>query len=539
MHRQKPEPFANRPQPVYGRNVAATSQPLATAAAQEMFAAGGNAVDAAIAAAVTLTVTEPTSNGIGSDAFALIWTDGKLHGFNGSGRSPMGLRAERMLGLPDMPRWGWDSVTVPGAVDSWAQIHDRFGKLPFRCLFDPAIRHAREGYPLGPITAGAWAAMRERILRNKTFATDFPEFMRHFLPKDFVPRSGEVFRSEQMAQTLEEIAATKGESFYRGRLAAAITHAASEAGADWRPDDLALHRGEWVDPISMDYAGVTIHEIPPNGQGLSTLIALGILGQLPPEWLEAENARSTHLLIEAMKIGLAEGAAHIADSAHMSVSPDRLLDPDFLARRAAGIDPKRAAPVNATPAKAFGTVNLSTADADGMMVSFIQSNFWGFGSGVVIPGTGISMQNRGYGFSTAPRHPNAVAPGKRPFHTIIPGFVTRDGKPDMAFGLMGGHMQAQGHLQMIQRIYRYGEHPQQAADAPRWQVREDFQIIHEEDFPADLIEGLHQRGHPILGSAPRILFGGMQAVQRIKEDIYTAASDVRKDGCAGISPTQP
>ncbi len=497
-----------------------------------MFAAGGNAVDAALAAAICLTVTEPTSNGIGSDAFALVWHDGALHGYNGSGRSPRGLDPARFLGRPEMPRLGWESVTVPGAVDTWRALHGRFGHLPFTDLFRAAIRCAREGFCIGPVTASSWAAMGRRAAPGSAFARRFPAFVEHFFPKGFEPRAGAVFRSEAVARTLEEIAVTGGESFYRGRLAREIAAASRAAGAALCEADLAEHGGSWVQPLSVAYAGHTVHELPPNGQGLSTLVALGLLECRAADVPPGDTDEATHWLIEAMKIGLAEGAAHIADPEHMQVRAECLLDPAFLARRARCIQGGTAGTVYATPPKAFGTVNLAAADAGGTMVSFIQSNFCGFGSGVVVPGTGISLQNRGYGFSTVPCHSNAVGPGKRPFHTIIPGFVTRNGTPEMAFGLMGGHMQAQGHLQMARRILALGEDPQEACDAPRWQVREDFQLIFEEAYPGERVEALRRLGHPVAGRAPDVVFGGMQAVRRLPGGTYTTASDRRKDGYA-------
>lgn len=500
----------------------------------EMFAGGGNAVDAALAAAICLTVTEPTSNGIGSDAFALVWKDGALHGYNGSGRSPRRLDPGRFLGRPEMPRLGWDSVTVPGAVDTWRALHGRFGCVPFADLFRPAIRHAEEGFRLGPVTASSWAAMHRRAAPGSRFARSFPEFVAHFFPEGFTPRDGAVFRSPAAAETLREIAASGGESFYRGGLGRKIADAAHAAGSALRKEDLAAHKGEWVAPISVDYAGHTVHELPPNGQGLSTLLALGILEKRAREVPPGDTVGATHWLIEAMKIGLAEGAAHVADPDHMRVRAEKLLDPGYLAARAACIRKDAASAVFATPPRAFGTVNLATADAGGTMVSFIQSNFWGFGSGIVVPGTGISLQNRGHGFSTARGHPNAVGPGKRPFHTIIPGFVTRDGEATLAFGLMGGHMQAQGHLQMVHRILSLGEHPQVACDAPRWQIREDFQLVFEDAFAGERIDALRALGHPVAGRAPDIVFGGMQAVQRLAGGVHTAASDRRKDGHAAV-----
>jgi gamma-glutamyltranspeptidase/glutathione hydrolase len=509
--------------PAAGRAAVATSQRLAAAAGRDILAAGGNAVDAALATAIALTITEPTSNGIGSDAFALIWDGRRLHGFNGSGRSPRAWHPDRFAGRPLMPSLGWEAVTVPGAVDTWVQLHRRFGRLPFARLFAPAIAFAREGFPLGSVTAAAWSRARPHF-------ADFPAFQKLFFPPGFEPAPGARFASAEMANTLEAIAQTEGAAFYEGHLARAMVADAQAHGAALSLEDLGAHRGEWVEPLTQTYRGHTLAEIPPNGQGLATLIALGVLERILPDPASADPVTVLHAQWEAMKIGLAETAAHVGEPAAMRMDPQQLLAPAHLDARARAYDPARAQPVRATLPCAFGTVNLATADADGCMVSFIQSNFWGFGSGIVVPGTGISLQNRAFGFSTDPAHPNAAGPGKRPFHTIIPGFLLCGDRPLMAFGLMGGHMQPQGHLQMVHRLVDLGQHPQSASDAPRWQIREDFQVITEGDFSPDLLASLAARGHPLAGSAPAALFGGMQAVLRLPDGTYSGASDHRKDG---------
>lgn len=504
-------------------NVVATSQPLAAQAGLEMLRRGGNAVDAALATAITLTVVEPTSNGIGSDAFAIVWDGSKLHGFNGSGRSPKAWTRERFASRDKMPQLGWDSVTVPGAVDAWARLSERFGKLPFPELFAPAIRYARDGFQVTPITATAWAASAKRF-------ADCPEFVETFLSNGSAPQSGELVRCPAHAKTLEEIAATKGESFYRGDLAARIVkHAAANGGA-MTVEDLAAHRGDWVETISQEYHGLQVHELPPNGQGLTALIALGILRHRDVRQFPVDSADSVHLQIEATKLAFAVAHRHIADPAHMKLRVAEMLDETFLSARAAEIRMNRAATPPFRMPTDHGTVYLTAADADGMMVSFIQSNYMGFGSGVVIPETGIAMHNRGAGFTLERGHPNEVSGGKRPYHTIIPAFVMRDGKPLMSFGVMGGHFQPQGHVQMVTRIFDYGQEPQTASDAPRWQVTEDFRALFEPEFSRHVIAELRQRGHKILENNTAH-FGGAQIILRT-DDGYRAASDHRKDGCA-------
>jgi gamma-glutamyltranspeptidase/glutathione hydrolase len=517
-------PYPSRRMPVLARNAVATSQPLAAQAGLRMLLVGGNAVDAALAAAIALTVVEPTSNGIGSDAFAILWDGNALHGLNSSGRSPQAWSPQRFAGLAAMPPLGWDTVTVPGAVAAWAALSGRFGKLPFAELFRPAIAYARRGFPVSPITAARWQ-------QALALYPQFVEINRTFFPDGRAPHPGEPFRCPDQADTLAAIADSRGEAFYRGPIARKIAACSAAEGGAMTLDDLAAHAAEWVEPLSIDYRGVTLHEIPPNGQGIAALIALGILRDFDLRRFAVDSVDSLHLQIEAMKSAFDLVFRHVADSEHMRTPPGDLLRSDALAARAAAIRMDRAAPAPAKPASGGGTVYLTAADESGMMVSMIQSNFMGFGSGVVVPGTGIALQNRGVGFVLDEGHPNCVAGGKRPFHTIIPGFVTRNGRPLMSFGVMGAHMQPQGHVQMMTRIFDYGQNPQTASDAPRWHVSADGSVQLEAGVAPAVAEELRQRGHSVTTDAPESLFGGGQLIWRLA-DGYAAASDMRKDGQA-------
>jgi gamma-glutamyltranspeptidase/glutathione hydrolase len=517
-------PYASQRMPVFARNVVATSQPLAAQAGLNMLRNGGNAVDAALTAAITLAVVEPTHNGIGSDAFAIVWDGERLSGINGSGRSPKAWSPERFAGQKTMPSLGWDAVTIPGAVDTWSKLSERFGKVPFPELFEPAIRYAEKGFLVSPKIAGAWSFAKQLY-------KDFADFGKVFLPGGKAPAAGQLFCCPQQARTLEEIAETKGESFYRGELAERIAAHAKSTGGVLTLEDLSDHTSEWVDVISQEYHGIHLHEIPPNGQGLAALIALGILRHLDIRNYPMDSAESIHLQVEAMKIAFVEAHRHIADPISMVVDPQTLLDEAFLAQRAKEIQMDRAMSPRSSVPVIGGTVYLTAADDQGLMVSFIQSPFMSFGSGIVVPETGICLQSRGSGFTLEEGHPNQVAGGKRPYHTIIPGFVTQNNHPLMSFGVMGAHMQPQGHVQMIIRIFDYGLNPQAASDAPRWHVFEDFRLALEPGFDTRVIEGLTKRGHSIEGDAPPFLFGGAQLIF-MTGDGYCAASDHRKDGQA-------
>jgi gamma-glutamyltranspeptidase/glutathione hydrolase len=520
-------PYPSQRAPVLARNVVATSQPLAATAGLRMLLAGGNAVDAALAAAIALTVVEPSGNGIGSDAFAILWDGNRLHGFNASGRSPASWNANWYRShFKEMPLRGWQSVTVPGAVSLWVDLSGRFGKLSFEKLFEPAIEYARDGFLVSPHTARAW----ERSVQVFT-GGEFESFRRTFAPHGRAPRAGEKFILPDHARTLESIAATRGESFYHGELAAKIIACAASEGGSITPDDLAMHRCDPVETISTTYRGKKIHEIPPNGQGIAALIALNLLSNYELAAHPVDSADSMHLQIEAMKLALVDTYQHVADADCMLRSCDELLNRDYARDRSKRIDMTRAGDPGHGEPRAGGTVYLTTADSSGMMVSFIQSNYRGFGSGMVVPGTGIAMQNRGHGFVLDPDHPNEIGPRKRPFHTIIPAFVTDErGGPLMSFGVMGGHMQAQGHVQMMTRIFDYQQNPQAASDAPRWRVDGGRNVSVEAGFDPSALDALRNRGHEIRIRQP-IEFGGAQLIYQLS-DGYFAASDHRKDGCA-------
>jgi gamma-glutamyltranspeptidase/glutathione hydrolase len=518
-------PYRHPRMPLLARNVVATSQPLAAQAGLRMLLKGGNAVDAAIATAVTLNVVEPTMNGIGSDAFALVWDGKQLRGLNASGRSPAAWTPQRFAGLSSMPQTGWDSVTVPGAVSAWAALWREFGRLPFEELFIPAIEYADKGFLVSHTVSRQWHAQRPRL-------EDQPGFAAHFLPEGRTPQAGQLFRSAEQARTLTAIAASHGESFYRGELAAKMVAFSKKHGGALTLEDLASHAPEWVQPLGLPYGDCVVHEIPPNGQGIGALIGLGILSQTDLAHQALDSASSVHLQIEAMKLAFADVYRNVAEPSMMTAAWPRMLESDYLAERARSIRPDRAQTFGPGFPSSSETVYLTTADASGMMVSFIQSNYMGFGSGVVVPGTGISLQNRGAGFSLKAGHPNQVAGGKRPFHTIIPGFITRDGEALASFGVMGGDMQPQGHLQMVVRLARYGQNPQAAADAPRWRITPDGTVLFESEWDARVVDALSQRGHPTrIAETGSLDFGAAQMIQKI-QDGYLAASESRRDGQA-------
>jgi gamma-glutamyltranspeptidase/glutathione hydrolase len=508
------------------KNIVATSQPLAVQAGLRMLVGGGSAVDAALAAAITLTVVEPTGNGLGSDAFAIVWDGGELHGLNASGASPAGWSPERFAGRTQMPHRGWESVTVPGAVSAWQALSERFGKLPFRKLFAPAIAYARDGFAVSPIIATLWASGAAQL-------ADQPGFRDHFMPGGRAPAAGEIFRNPDLAKSLEAIARTRGDAFYRGALGRRIARDAKKHKAALTMADLEEHAAEWSGTIATRFRGADLHEIPPNGQGIAALIALGILEHTRIDELDPDGAEALHLEIEAMKLAFADVDRCVADRRHMTVAPESLLEPSRLAELGGRIDPARAALAEAAAPARGGTVYVAAADASGMMVSYIQSNYSGFGSGVVVPGAGVHLQNRGSGFVTTAGHPNEVGPRKRPLHTIIPGFLMRDGRPLMAFGVMGGPMQAQGHVQLVLRTQVFGQNPQLASDAPRWRFVSGRRVAVEWALPLEVVAALEAKGHEIVREPPDAAFGfgGAQLIH-VLDDGYIAGSDHRKDGQA-------
>ena len=519
------QPYPSRRSPLFAKRAVATSQPLATQAGIAMLAKGGNAVDAALATAITLTVVEPCSNGIGSDLFAILWDGREVVGLNASGRAPAAWSPGRFAGRKSMHERGWESVSIPGAVSGWVALSKRFGKLPFADLFEPAIRHARDGYLVSPIVAEKWRAATPLMPQGLGWQA-------HFLPRGRPPLAGEEFASPDMAATLEKIAATHGESFYRGELAHAIVAHSKQHGGGHEAADFSAHTVDWVTTLAQSYRGVTVHEIPPNGQGIAALMALGMLDHFDLAAEAPDSIASQHLQIEAMKLAFADAHCHVADIDAMDVAPAALLDPAYLASRARLIDPLRAQRFGPGSPPKSGTVYLCAADDTGMIVSLIQSNYMGFGSGVVVPRRGISLQNRGAGFVLEEGHPNQVGGGKRPFHTIIPGFVTQDGAPLAAFGVMGGPIQPPGHVQTIVRMFDYGMNPQAALDAPRWKVNADQSLDLEASAAPALRAGLIALGHRMTSVPDSYMdFGAGQCIVRI-EDGYVAASDPRRDGQA-------
>jgi gamma-glutamyltranspeptidase/glutathione hydrolase len=517
-----PYPWPRKP--LLAANVVATSQPLAAQAGLQMLSGGGSAVDAILATAITLTLVEPVSNGIGSDAYAIVWDGERLHGLNASGRSPAGWTPEFFAGRSSMPERGWNSVSVPGCVSAWVELHRRWGKLRFEKLFEKAIEYGREGFLVSPTIAGQWEKQVPELKPQ-------PGFADAFLPDGRPPRPGQLFRFTQHAETLERIRDTKGEAFYRGDLAEKLEADAKKHGAAMRASDLAAHKSDWVEPLSMDYRGYTLHEIPPNGQGIVALMALGMLEHFDLRSHPVDGADSVHLQIEAQKLAFADARRYVADIDYMtSVRAQALLEKEYLKSRAKLIELKRAQDFGHGTPPQSGTVYLAAADASGLMVSFIQSNFMGFGSGVVVEG--ISLQNRGATFVLQPGHPNCVGPRKRPYQTIIPGFVTREGRPVMSFGVMGGTMQPQGHAQVMVRIADYGQSPQAACDGPRFRVVQGMDVSVESAFRPSVLEELKRRGHRIV-SLPDDYnqFGSAQLIWKLDGGYFTA-SDPRRDGQA-------
>jgi gamma-glutamyltranspeptidase/glutathione hydrolase len=526
-------PYTSTRLPVFARNVVSTSHPLAAQAGLRILQQGGNAVDAAIATAAVMTLVEPVSNGLGSDAFCILWDGKKLHGLNASGCSPQAWTPEyfkKKYGddATAPPQRGIDSVSVPGAVGSWMALSERFGKLPFADLMVPAIEVAERGYLMPVVVQEKWAAATP-LLQSQ------PGFAQAFLPWGRAPKVGELFKFPSAARALKAIAETRGEAFYRGEIAQAIEKFSTANGGSLKASDMANWKPEWVEPISRDYRGHTLHEIPPNGQGIAALIALGIVEKFDMASMPVDSVASQHVQIEAMKLAFADVYRYVSDPSSMEVTPAQMLDDAYLASRAKLIDMKKAQDFKAGNPVKGGTIYLTAADESGMMVSFIQSNFMGFGSGCVEPEFGISLQNRGHGFSLL-AGPNQVAPGKRPFHTIIPAFLTKDGQPVMSFGVMGGNMQPQGHMQTLVRMLDYGQNPQAACDAPRWRFNSGLEINVEAAMNGATVQGLGDLGHrmEVINDSYQD-FGAGQFIWRAGEpsvEGYVAASDPRRDGQA-------
>jgi gamma-glutamyltranspeptidase/glutathione hydrolase len=516
-------PYPSRRMPILAKNIVATSQPLASQSGLRMLLKGGNAVDAILATAIAIAVVEPTSNGIGSDAFAILWDGKKLVGLNASGRSPAAWTPEYFSKYKKMPLQGWDTVTVPGAVSAWVELSKKYGQLSFQELFEPAIDYAKNGFLVSPITGDVWNPL-SRVFKQ------YPEFCDAFLRNGKAPKPGELFKFPAQARTLELIAKTEGHAFYHGELAKKIEEHSKKTGGLMTREDLEKHTATWVKPIKIEYKGVELHEIPPNGQGLAALIMLGILKQFDISSYDPDSTESIHLQLEAMKLAFADAHRYISDPTSLEFDPTYLLDSDYLKERASLISTEKAQEYKYGAPKHGDTVYLTAADENGMMISYIQSNYFAFGSGIVIPDTGISLQNRGAGFVLEEGHPNQVGPNKRPYHTIIPAFVTKKKQPLMSFGVMGGDFQPMGHVQMMIRIFEYGQNPQAAVDAPRWQVKDGINILVEPEFNKQTVKALIKKGHSI-STSHFVEFGGAQIIYKL-EDGYVAASDPRKDGQA-------
>jgi gamma-glutamyltranspeptidase/glutathione hydrolase len=506
------------------RGAVATSQPLAASAGLDVLRRGGNAVDAALATAITLTVVQPGSNDIGGDLFAIVWDGTALHGLNASGRSPSTLTLDAVRG--GMPSRGWLPVTVPGAPAGWRDLHSRFGALPFADLFTDAIAYAAGGYPVSPTVAWHW--QRSASLHASLRGPEFAEWARVFTRDGRAPVAGEVVTNPDAARTLRLIAGSGAEDFYRGEIAHAIAAHAAATGGRLSTVDLAGHASTWVAPISIGYRGYDVWELPPNGQGIAALLALAILAGMDVPAAPPELRR--HWQVEAMKLGFADAHAYVADPDVAPAPVTELLSPAYTDRRRALIGDTAAVPVPGDPVTG-GTVYLCTADAEGRMVSLIQSNYAGFGAHVAIPGYGFGLQNRGAGFSVEPGHPNVAAGGKRPFHTIIPGFLTRDGRPVGPFGVMGGHMQPQGHVQLVMSTVDDGLDPQAALDAPRWYWEDGRALFVEPALGEEAVGALRRRGHDVtVEDSSRYGYG--QAIWCRPDGGYVAGSEPRADGYA-------
>jgi len=536
-------PFATRSEVIAPSAMAATSHPLATQIALDVMRKGGSAVDAAIAANAATGLMEPTGSGIGGDLFAMVWdaAEGKLHGLNGSGRSPRSLTRKRFLqgGLEQVPPFGPLPVTVPGAVDAWFTLHGRFGRLPMADLLQPAIDYARNGHPVHEVIQQSWAD-------DIPLLSEYPGFTRQMTIDGRAPEKGQLWRNPNLANTLERIAREGRDVFYRGDIATVIANYMRDNGGFLGEEDLASHASDWVEPVSVNYRGYDIWELPPNGQGIAALQILNVLALHDVASLGFGSAEYIHLLIEAKKLAYEDRARFYADPDFMDVSVAQLLSVDYAKERNRLIDMRRAAqscPHGDPPVLEQGdTICLTTADAEGNMVSLLQSNYKGMGSGMTPPGLGFVLQDRGALFSLQEGQPNSYAPGKRPFHTIIPAFITHEGRPWISFGVMGGAMQPQGHVQIIANLVDFGMNLQEAGDAPRVYHRGsseptggrmvDGGIANlESGFDGDVIRDLVERGHRIQPATGP--YGGYQAIMRdYRHGVYLGASESRKDGQA-------
>jgi gamma-glutamyltranspeptidase/glutathione hydrolase len=528
-------PYPSTRYPIYaGGGMVAASSPQASAAGIEALKQGGNAIDAAVAAAAALTVTEPCSNGIGSDAFAIVWTGGRLYGLNASGKAPLNISIEKLKAsygdIMKMPSLGWAPTMVPGAPKAWARLAGRFGKLPLKKSMEGAIRYAREGFPLDANLPASFINAAERYKSTGGEQPIFDEWRKTFMPGE-APRAGDMLVLKNHADSLQAIADSNADDFYKGGLADRIVADSEELGGYFCKEDFLAYDAEWVDPVSVNYRSYDVWEIPPNGQGVAALAALNILGNF--EFTSREDPGTFHRHWEAMKLAFCDVLSHVTDIRFMKEDYREWLTPAYGKKRAAEIGEKASVPIPLHPPKS-GTVYLATADGEGNMVSYIQSNYMGFGSGIVIRGTGIALQNRGADFSLDPLAANALAPGKKSYHTIIPGFITKDGKAIGPFGVMGGYMQPQGHVQVVTNMIDFDMNPQQALDAPRWQWVEGNKINVEAGFNPEIARALVKRGHDVRVSLQTPSFGRGQIILRQDNGVLVGATEGRAGGNIAI-----
>ena len=524
-------PYGSARYPMYAsRGMVAASSPQAAASGLDALRQGGNAVDAAISAAACLTVVEPTANGIGSDAFALVWMqkEQKLYGLNASGWSPRDISIQKLSPQCKdwkMPAYGWAPTMVPGAPKAWAALNARFGRLSLAQAMAPAIDYAKNGYPASPNLARMWklAAKKYGLLRDDTV---FAEWFNTFLTDGKAPEAGQTVRLKNHADTLHTIAESNAEDFYKGGLAKRIIADSRAFGGFFCPEDFSDYDVEWVEPISLDYRGYTVCEIPPNGQGIVALMALNILKEF--QFGQKEHITAFHTQIEAMKLAFSDGLHYVTDPKAMKINAKDLLKPSYGAARALEIGELAKLPLPGTPPSG-GTVYFCTADGEGNMVSYIQSNYMGFGSGVVVRGTGIALQNRGHDFSLDPQAANCLEPRKKSYHTIIPGFLMKDGQALGPFGVMGGYMQPQGHVQVVMNLIDFGLNPQQALDAPRWQWMRDKQILLENSFNPQIALQLGALGHDVQIAADSVQFGRGQIILKGKSGTLIGGTEKRTD----------
>ena len=524
--------YASRRRVVHAkRGMVCTSQPLASQAGLTILQQGGNAIDAAIATAICQTIVEPTNNGLGSDCFALVWTGGKLHGLNGSGYAPQRLTPEAVAAsgaTEKMPLRGWEAVTVPGAPSAWAELHKRFGRLPFAKLFEPAIYYAEQGYPVSPIVARFWQEGIDALTPHKNNPAIAPWFATFDVHGNGVaPQTGELVTLPDHAKTLRILADSYCESYYRGELAQRLVEFSDKTGGYLSLEDLADYRAEWVEPVHINYHGYDVWEMPPNGHGITALMALNILKGME---IGAKDTGDTfHKQIEAMKLAFADGMHYIADPRYMQTRVEELLSDAYAAQRRALIGETALEPTHGKPF-CGGTVYLCTADGEGNMVSFIQSNYKDFGSGIVLPGYGINLNDRGAGFSLNPELDDYLAPRKKPYHTIIPGFLTHEGEAVGPFGVMGAYMQPQGHVQVIMNTVDWLLNPQSALDAPRWQWIAGKEIWLESSVAPEIVEDLRRRGHEVRVLEDDTTFGRGEIIWRDSNGVLAGATEPRADG---------